>query len=162
MSYLAGGWEVSTILSAQKGSPFGVTVANGARDLLGDPAVDKVLRPNIVGSLDLPAGQQGSPSSGQRGIQWFNTSAFAPPPRFTYGNAGRTVMLGPGLFNFDLGVMKNIPIGERYRLQFRWESFNASNTPKFGLPGFTLGAGGFGNSISASDREMQFALKLYF
>jgi hypothetical protein len=104
-----------------------------------------------------------TPAVGQRGIQWFNQDAFASPARFTYGNAARTVMLGPGLVNFDTAITKNWRFLERYRLQFRWEAFNAFNTPSFGAPGSNLGAGGFGIAgAGASDREMQFALKLYF
>lgn len=64
---------------------------------------------------------------------------------------------------FDTAVTKNFRIRERYRVQFRWEAFNAFNTPVFGLPGSGFGGGGFGIATAgASDREMQFALKLYF
>jgi hypothetical protein len=160
---LPGGWQLSGIVTIQSGSPFGVTVVNGPRDILGDDADGKNLRPNVVGSLDLPAGQKGRPAAGQRGIQWFNPAAFAPPARFTHGNAARTVMLGPGHVNFDTAVSKNFRFGERYRVQLRWEAFNAFNTPSFGPPGSGLGSGGFGVSgAGGSDREMQFALKLYF
>jgi outer membrane receptor protein involved in Fe transport len=163
LDWILGGWEVSTIATIQSGSPFGATVVNGPRDILGDPSDGKNLRPNIVGNIHLPASQKGQPAAGQRGIQWFNPDAFAPPPRFTHGNAARTVMLGPGTINFDLAVLKNFRFRERYRLQFRWESFNAFNTPQFGPPGNGLGGAGFGISgAGASDREMQFALKLYF
>ena len=163
VDWILGGWEASTIASMQTGSPFGVLVINGARDILRDPSDGKSLRPNIVGNINLPPSQKGRPAVGQRGIQWFDPAGFAPPPLYTHGNAARTVMLSPGRINFDLGVMKNFHIRERYRLQFRWESFNVFNTPTFGYPGSGLGAGGFGISdAGSSDREMQFALKLYF
>jgi hypothetical protein len=163
LDWILGGWEVSTIATIQSGSPFGVTVVNGPRDILRDPADGKNLRPNIAGDIRLPGSQQGQPAVGQRGIQWFNPAAFATPPAFTHGNAARTLMLGPGVVNFDLAVMKNFRVREHYRLQLRWESFNAFNTPNFGLPGSGLGGGGFGISgAGASDREMQIACKLYF
>ena len=42
-------------------------------------------------------------------------------------------------------------------------SSNTFNTPAFGVPGSNLGSGGFGIAgAGASDREMQFALKLYY
>ena len=161
LDWIAGGWQVSGIVTLQSGSPFGVTVVNGPRDILGDDADGTNLRPDIVGSMNLAG--QGTPAVGQRGIQWFNGSAFALPARFTHGNAARTLMLGPGLVNFDTGITKNLRIGERYRLQFRWESFNAFNTPSFGLPGTDMGSGGFGIAgAGASNREMQFGLKLYY
>jgi hypothetical protein len=116
-----------------------------------------------VGSMNLPDGQQGTPAAGQRGIQWFNGDAFALPARYTHGNAARTLMLGPGLVNFDSAITKIVKFRERYRLQFRWEAFNAFNTPSFGLPGSDMGGGGFGIAgAGASHREMQFALKLNF
>jgi hypothetical protein len=163
VDWALGGWQVSGIVTLQKGSPFGVQVTNGPRDLLGDNSDGKSLRADIVGSVNLPAGKQGTPASGQRGIQWFNPAAFAAPARFTYGNAARTVMLGPGRVNFDSAISKNFQMTERFRLQFRWETFNSFNTPVFGVPGSDLGGASFGIAgAGASDREMQFALKLYF
>ncbi|MFN7933428.1 MAG: carboxypeptidase regulatory-like domain-containing protein [Bryobacteraceae bacterium] len=163
VDWILGGWQLSGILTMQTGSPFGVTVVNGPRDLLGDNADGKNLRADIIGDINLPAAQKGTPAVGQRGIQWFNTAAFAAPARFTYGNSSRTLMLGPGYFHLDTSVSKNWRIMERFRLQFRWEAFNTTNTPNFGLPGSGFGGGGFGIAgAGASDREMQFALKLYY
>jgi hypothetical protein len=162
LDWFIGGWQISGIMTLQSGSPFGVTGVNGPRDILGDNANGKNLRPNIVGDMRLHGGQQGAPAVSERGIQWFNPAAFAAPARFTYGNAARTLMLGPGLVNFDSAIAKSFRIGERYRLQFRWEAFNAFNTPAFALPASGLGGPGFGVATAgASDREMQFALKLY-
>jgi len=62
-----------------------------------------------------------------------------------------------------LALLKNFRFRERYRLQFRWENFNAFNTPAFDPPASGVGGAGFGTSVAgSSDREMQFALKLYF
>lgn len=158
-----GGWELSTIATFQSGSPFGVTIVNGPRDLLGDAANGKTLRPNIVGNMDLPANQKGQPAANQRGIQWFNAAAFAAPARYTYGNAARTLMMGPGWINFDTAVSKSWRFQERYQLQFRWEAFNSFNTPHFGSPNSDMGSASFGLAAAPdSVREMQFALKLYF
>ncbi|MBI3684206.1 MAG: TonB-dependent receptor [Acidobacteria bacterium] len=163
VDWMLGGWQLSGIVTVQTGSPFGITVTNGPRDILGDDADGKNLRADVAGDINLPAGVKGSPAVGQRGIQWFNPAAFAPPSRYTHGNSARTIMLGPGLVNFDTAVTKNWRFRERYRLQFRWEAFNTFNTPSFGPPGSGLGGGGFGIAgAGASDREMQFAMKLYF
>ncbi|MBI4910899.1 MAG: TonB-dependent receptor [Acidobacteria bacterium] len=163
LNWILGGWQISGIMTLQTGSPFGVTVVNGPRDILGDNSDGKNLRPNLTGSLELPNGAKGTPAAGQRGIQWFNTAAFTVPARFTHGNAARTVALGPGMVNIDSGIMKNFRIRERYRVQFRWESFNAFNTPAFNIPGSDLGGGSFGISgAGSSHREMQFALKFYY
>jgi len=59
--------------------------------------------------------------------------------------------------------MKNFAIRERFRLQFRAESFNAFNHANFGIPGPTFGAPGFGVINTAKDaRVSQLGLKLYF
>lgn len=164
LNQILGGWSVSTITTLQCGSPFGVTVNNGPRDILGDNADGKNLRPDLVGNPELPSSQKGKPATGGiRGIQWFDPAAFAVPARFTHGNASRTVMTGPGIVNFDIGILKSFHFHERRRLQFRFEMFNAFNTPHFGIPGSSLGAGGFGiSSATGSDRELQFALKYLF
>ena len=163
LGWIAGGWQLSGIVTLRSGAPFGVQVTNGARDILGDNSDGKNLRPNIVGDINLPESQKGAPAVGQRGIQWFNISAFANPPMYTHGNAPRNIMLGPGRVTFNTAVSRSFRIGDRSRIQFRWEAFNAFNTPQFGLPGSTTGGGGFGISTAGgSDREMQFALKLQF
>lgn len=161
---LLGGWQVSTMATLRSGAPFGVLVLNGPRDILGDQADGKNLRPDIVS--DPNAGvRRGAPAAGIRGIEWFNPSAFRTPARFTHGNVSRTVpgILGPGNVNFDSLVAKNFYVGERWRAQFRWETFNTFNTPEFDLPNQTLGGGGFGVVTSAGSRRiMQMGLKLYW
>ncbi|MBI4468352.1 MAG: hypothetical protein HY650_03415 [Acidobacteria bacterium] len=159
-----GDWSLSTISTLQSGSPFGVTVSNGPRDILGDIALGRNLRPNLVGDPMLPPSQQGQPAAGGvRGIQWFNTGAFSVPSRYTFGNAARTIMTGPGRVNFDVAVLKQVQVGERYRVQFRFEMFNAFNTPQFEVPGSVMGEGGFGiSTATGSNRELQFGLKIFF
>ena len=160
-----GGLQVSAVGTLQKGSPFGSSVLNGALNLLGDGAVGAILRPHLVQDQNLNSPNQGQPAVGVRGIQWLNPSGFLNPPRFTYGNAAASLpgVLGPGLVNFDTLVAKNFYFAERWRVQFRWEMFNLTNTPVWAQPASAFGAGNFGISASASSRRvMQFGLKLYW
>jgi hypothetical protein len=164
LSAVAGGWEVSTMATLRSGAAFGVDVLNGPRDILGDQADGKTLRPDIVGN---PAAhvERGAAAAGQRGIHWFNPGAFAPPPRFTHGNVSRTIpgVLGPGYIGFDSMVARNFQFNERWRAQFRWESFNTFNTPEMDLPNQSLGGGGFGLVTGAGSRRiMQMGLKIYW
>jgi hypothetical protein len=164
LNALAGGWQVSTAGTFQKGSPFGILVLNGPRDVLGDQADGKNLRPDIVGNPSI-GDQHGQPAAGIRGILWFDPNAFRTPARFQHGNVSRTVpgLLGPGIINFDSLVAKNFTVRERWRAQFRWETFNTFNTPQFDLPNQTLGGGGFGVVTGAGGRRiMQLGLKLYW
>jgi Carboxypeptidase regulatory-like domain len=82
----------------------------------------------------------------------------------TIGNAPRTICCGPGIFQTDIGILKNTNIGERYRLQFRGEIFNLFNYAQFFQPdGNVTDGSDFGRVKRARDpRLMQFALKLYF
>jgi hypothetical protein len=100
--------------------------------------------------------------SDQRSIyNWFDLSAFQVQPQYTYGNSGRNVLLGPGLKNLDLTLGKGFTLRERMNLQFRLESFNATNTPAFGQPNAVLNSPSAGTITSAGDpRRVQLGLKL--
>ena len=91
-------------------------------------------------------------------------AAFALPAPYTYGNAGRNILRGPGLYTVDFSIFKVFPIRERFKLQLRAEAFNLFNTPQFSNPNATFNTANFGNitSTSADNREVQFALKLNF
>lgn len=161
---ILGGWQLSTIMTARSGAPYGLLVLNGPRDILGDQADGKNLRPDLVGDPNANV-SRGTPAAGIRGLQWFNPDAFRAPARFTYGNLARTVpgQLGPAWVNFDSLIAKNFTIAERWRAQFRWESFNTLNTPEFNLPNGSLGGGGFGLVTGAGSRRiMQLGLKIYW
>ena len=54
--------------------------------------------------------------------------------RCHFGDAGYNILDSPGQVNLDFGLFKNFPITENVRLQFRWELFNAANTPYFNAP----------------------------
>ena len=110
-------------------------------------------------------------------FQCVNVSAFgSTASTFTYGNFGRNVLFGPGLYNVDFSVFKNFSIKERAKVQFRAEFFNVLNTPAFSNPNATLPAPNaagnlvatssttFGNITSTKhdNRQIQFALKFLF
>lgn len=95
--------------------------------------------------------------------EWFNTAAFATPPQYTYGNAGRGTMQGPGFTNLDFGIIRDFSLGEQRRLEFRGEFFNAFNHPQFGQPDTSYGTPSFGAIGSAlTAREIQVGMKIYF
>jgi Carboxypeptidase regulatory-like domain/TonB dependent receptor len=148
-----GGWTLSGITSLQSGTPLNTSIT-------GDPAGigGTNYRPNVVGDANAgPRTQQ----------QWFNTAAFAPLAPATFGNAGRNIVTGPGINNWDLSLFKNFNgiLGgmESSRLQFRAELYNAFNHTQFTSVNTQLGSGQFGVVTAARDaRSIQLALKLYF
>ena len=83
---------------------------------------DLIANPNLSGS--------------QRKVsEYFNTSTFAAPPAGSFGTAGRNIILGPGINDFDFSLMKNFPITEEKRVEFRAELFNIFNHANFWGPG---------------------------
>lgn len=115
---VAGGWQVTGIVTFRTGQPFTVTMP-------GDPSntADTSTWPNLVGNPN---------SVSNRSIDgFFNTSAFAAPAPYTFGNEGRNTVIGPGVNNWDLSVFKVFRVDEARQLQFRSEFFNAFNHPQF-------------------------------
>ncbi len=154
---LLSGWQTLGIVTLQSGRPFTVALlpeidnSGTGRSILGFGAND---RPNVVGNPDLSNGTV---------EQWFNTSAFAFPPPGTFGNAGRNIIAGPGFQNFNISLVKDTALSERFKVQFRAEAFNLFNHPNFNLPDNFLGSPTFGRISSARDpRHVQFGLKLLF
>ena len=95
--------------------------------------------------------------------EWFNTAAFVANAPYTYGNAGRNVLRGPGLFNLDLAAHKTFRLTERVTAQLRLESFNATNTLAVGNPNTQVGNALFGQISSAgTPRDNQIGLKILF
>ena len=146
---ILGGWSVGPIVTVDSGMPLNLTV-NGNPSNTGSGAD----RPNIVGDWHL---------SDPTVQQWFNTAAFVANAKYTYGNAGRNVLRGPGLFNLDLAAHKAFQITERVSAQLRLESFNATNTPALGSPNTVVGSPTFGQISSAgTPRDNQIGLKIIF
>ena len=111
-------------------------------------------RPNILGD----------PNNGPKNPQaWFDTSVFSLPAQYTFGNAPRNAVMGPGLQEFDLSLQKDIRLREATKLQFRAEAYNLSNHANFSIPNRTAFTANFGRiSIAQDSRQFQLALKLAF
>jgi hypothetical protein len=160
-SAVLGGWQLNGVTTVQSGNPVFVSQAcNRANTDAG------TMRPDLVHNPNLPGGR----SHGEQVAEWFDTSAFVnvcpgPEGPFSFGNAGRNIVRGPGLHDWDFGLAKQIPLpGEGRHLDFRAEFFNIFNHPIFGQPGGTAGTPQFGviSGTVVNPREIQFALKLYF
>jgi len=96
------------------------------------------------------------------------------PVQGTVGNSRRNMLRGPGLSQWDITVIKDTKISEKFTVQFRWELFNVLNRANFHyFPNNTLGSGftidktsdvASGNPVIAQGgpRNMNFALKIIF
>jgi hypothetical protein len=149
-----GGWEVSGIFTAQSGFPVTPRISfdNSETETYAD-------RPDrVLGVPIFPAGTR-NPS------QWFNPAAFAVAPPLEFGNAGKGIISGPGLIDFDAALMRNFRLTERFNLQVRAEGFNLPNHPNFADPFPDIDIPSVAGSITSTtttSRQLQFALKLIF
>jgi Carboxypeptidase regulatory-like domain/TonB dependent receptor len=117
---LFDGWQLSGIFSAETGSPFSVetpsSIIGQRADLIGDPYLKDSSRP----------------------LQYLNPLALARVPVVTAsgassrpGTLGRNALYGPGYWNIDLALAKNLEFTERWRMQIRADMFNAFNHTSF-------------------------------
>jgi len=174
LNAIAGGWDTNWILTLQDGQPGTVPCAIPTTSGFGCYALK-------VPGVDLYAGKHNQD-------QWMNPAAFATPPLATtigqtdYSplGGGPAQFRGPGFHRMDFSLFKQFSLSERFRMEFRSEFFNLTNHPNFSNPGFSINgvpaAPGslnynsptqFGAINSTRDgqndqREIQFALKLYF
>lgn len=179
---LVNGWETGNVVQIRSGLPTNVQLISG---FFGLP-----MRPDFV------SGQSPTMGSGDWPKGNFNPNAFTIPPGFNgawgqnQGNVGRNALRGPGFFQWDMSMMKNFPITEALKLQFRTDFFNILNHPNFANPdggictavtpatstspascapnpnfgrvGQTI-ADNLGSQIgNGTSRQIQFALKLIF
>jgi hypothetical protein len=186
---VVGGWAINWITTLQGGQPITLTCPTATT--AGTGCFDV----NVAGqSQDL-----GLHTDSQGKLNWFgNPKAFQQPcqlgPNGPLTNSpagcipltGSAVLggkpattTGPGFHRLDFSLFKNIPINQRFSMQFRTEFFNILNHPNFNSPNFggngvvavsnsgNFTSPNFGEIGSTRDapydpRQIQFALKLYY
>jgi outer membrane receptor protein involved in Fe transport len=191
LAFVANGWELGAIYKANDGVPFTATFGTDG-DPLGLSSNDPYDYPNrLSGSGCATLTNPGNPNN------YIKTQCFAIPtaPSAAFynancdpsqgdasklqcfnlrGNAGRNILIGPGVSNLDFSLFKNNYIrrvSETFNAQFRAEIFNILNHPNFSPPPFPNNTDIFdstgspnpsvGNLISTTTtaREIQLALK---
>jgi len=148
---LPGGFALQGFGTFQTGAPFTVNIPSDNANIGAGPAQ----RPDVLRDPNI---ETKTPE------QWFDTTAFAMPKQFTFGNAGRNLVFGDGLTNMDLSLQKQFRVREKVTLQLRSEVFNAFNNTNFAdAPGRTAFTPSFGRYFAAENpRQVQIALKLLF
>ena len=155
LDLLAGGWMLSTFEVFQGGFPLAFGLSKSTAGAGSG-------RPNAVGN---PAQGISGPIV-DRLNHYFNTSAFAQPADFTYGNISPYIgtVRSPGMNNIDATLSKDFRVTEKLKVEFRASMFNVPNHPVFSGPGTTLGNGNFGviSSQANLNRQWEFAAKILF
>jgi Carboxypeptidase regulatory-like domain len=164
---LISGWGVDGVTTFQRGFPLPLTYG-GSTSLSSAGFGIGTLRPDVIAGCDRT--QRGSGLAGSL-ASWFNTSCFAPPPDWGFGNESRVdpVLRGAGINNWDFALFKTTNFGPENRLgiQFRTEFFNTFNRVQFGPPSTACcsannPAFGVVSSQLNNPRLIQFALKFLF
>jgi hypothetical protein len=157
--WVLGGWQINNLVSLMSGTPFTVQGPASTLDMPGstqtaDQVKTEVEKPGGIG----------------RSAFWFDPAAYAAPPPGRFGTSGFNSVRGPGFINWDFGLFREFAFSERWRLQFRAESFNFSNTPHFANPGATIGDANYGRVTGVvntgreniDERQFRFGLRLGF
>src|SRR3954454_20200279 len=106
------------------GTPLWVTRGNdiaGVGDTFGQP-YNQVGDPNQGANGQLSGGVGSGQAQGH--TLSYNTAAFAEPAPGTFGNAPRNRMYGPGQYQWDIALFKNVTVRSSHSVQFRAEIFN--------------------------------------
>jgi len=149
---IIGGWRLSGTLVWQTGSPFTPIMATNNSYSL---STNSQWYPNVVGNPVLA-----NPSISS----WFNVNAFAAPTPGTFGNMGRNIVYGPGIFNMGMSLAKSFVIREGLIFDLTANATNALNHPSFAQPDRNIGPGRIGNitGVRVGARQIELVFKLRF
>lgn len=136
-------------------------LANNRADVVPGQSVRLPPAPSVAGS-----------------VQWLNPKAFRPAASGVVGDLGRGAIGGPGFWNYDFALLRNIVLTDGgVRMQFRAEFYNvfnhanlstpfsAKDGPNFGqaLYGLNPPFSRFGDlSLASPSRRIQLGLRLEF
>ena len=149
-------WHLSAIYQIQTGMPFTISVFGDTANA-GTVLGENPIRANVTGQ---PVFGPGTHTADE----WFNPAAFSAPPAFTFGNAGRNSVYGPGMQTMDLALARSFSITEKASFQFRAEAFNALNKTNLGTPNRFVNEPQFGTITMAMTpgREIQLSARISF
>jgi hypothetical protein len=195
-----GGWQLGLIFTASDGVPFSATWGTGS-DPAGTLSSDDWAFPNRLGGSGCKTlTRPGNPNNYVKtecfqvpqapNLQFWSANCSPAPPSLggplapgdlscfnLRGNAGRNILIGPGVTSLDFSLFKNNYIkrvSEKFNIQFRAEIFNILNHPNFAPPvtpdntdifdgtGASTGVAGLLTKTTTTAREIQFAVKVIF
>jgi TonB dependent receptor len=139
---LTHGWQLSSLMSFHGGQPFNFNAGTQR------PGLNLVQNPF--------QGVSHTFSAAKGGLAWVNPAAFCTPggfeadgvtpcpgPTSPFGDIARNAFYGPGFVDFDLSVIKNIPVTEQLKVQLRAEMFNLFNRKNLATGAGSVGGNGY-------------------
>jgi hypothetical protein len=154
LDLIAGNWQMNGVLTFHTGVPFTIR-SNGCQGIWNTCMPDLVPGKN----------PNDAPASGQSPDHWFDTTAVTAPAPLTGGNLGLQSNYAPPTRSVDFSIFKDFRITERFRMEFRAETFNIANTPQYSTPDNNRQDSNFGvvtSSQAGSERHVQFELRMRF
>jgi hypothetical protein len=130
--YLLSGWQINGLWTWQSGLPLAFSASATSLNAPGNTQWPQLVAPvQILGNWGA-------------GKYWFSPGSFANPATGTIGNVGRNILYGPNVFSINASLFRRFNLTERFKLEFRAEAFNLTNTRLLDLPDSTLGDAAFG------------------
>ena len=168
-----GGFDFTTITLYDSGQPFQLTDSSQSGN--GTTAVPFQTSPLAITGVKYQAGatvptyyvnngnlQTVSQHFTAGGASTF-TTALINSTTNANGNVGRNTVRGPGLFDLDVSLTKNIALFREYTLVLKAESFDVTNTPQFANPAANVNASSFGQvTTSNASRSLRFSGRFSF
>ncbi len=152
--WLTGGWRAFAIATFAGGRPATPQLAEDRSNTGNTGGIFGADRPHLVGA---PRLDRRTPE------RFFDPAAFASPPAFSFGNAGRNVLRGPGMSSLDVALVRSVRLTGNATAEFRIEAFNLSNSRNFALPERTFGLPTFGRIFAAGQaRQVQLGFRVTF
>jgi hypothetical protein len=163
---LVGGWAISGTTLWYSGLPFSPDYSSCSADRDTGPC-----RPNIVGPIEIHSGSRAAYFTTTSGIPLAphgepgdTIGPWQRPAVATFGSAGRNSLRGPGFFQTDISVSKQIPLKEGVSLQFRTDIYNVFNVVNLSIPESCVDCadGGTITGTAGGQRQLMFAVRLEF
>jgi hypothetical protein len=139
-----GGWQLNGLWTWESGLPLLFSASATSLNATGNSQWPEQVAP--VQILGHACGTSCPPGTGS---DWFTPASFANPVAGTIGDVGRNILHGPNLMAINASVFRRFNLTERFKLEFRAESYNLSNTKQLDLPDTTLGDAAFGEITTA-------------
>ena len=138
---LFGGWQLNGLWTWESGIPLLLSASSTSLNAPGNSQFPLQIAPaKVLGNVG-------------PGQLWFTASSFVNAPAGTIGNVGRNVLHGPNLFAINGSVFRKFNLTERFKLEFRAEAYNLTNTKQLDTPDVTLGDAAFGSVTTAQGSQ---------
>jgi len=165
LKLLIGGWDYNWIATFQSGVP--VAYPSNV-DLIGNPQISNPTIDQWFNGCTLQVdGTSRQPNAARKGFESCSNPVWAIRAPYTL----RSIPFRSGQMRshwadqYDMSLNKTFFITERYRAQFRFETFNTLNTPIFGAANTDPNGPLFGYvtpSQTNTPRNIQFGFKFMF